>query len=320
MRAGAVHEREFAQVEHHPPRTATANRAACAPAAESSPGPGRRLPAPRSRPDQRSYVSRRRPAARYPRGGRSNQRAARSTSRPPGLVDPRKSGRARPPLWADLTMDALQPPRYSARQTDQRHCSAAEQPPALGDPAVVDEIGQRKDEHPSHDVSGCCWLPLMQPITRQRSHVRAPPGSARASPPETPSAAGTRTNRGRPPTTSAPRARSPAQQTRHHVLLVVGLRAGRPAAVELLQQTHHPVRDRRQHITVRRRRAPGRLTGSQQDRVCPRSEDHPIANVSAHANGEKYLARWGLACRLAREPCAMDKGDDLAPPAPDTPA
>jgi hypothetical protein len=31
---------------------------------------------------------------------------------------------------------------------------------------------------------------------------------------------------------------------------------GRPAAVELLQQTDQPVRDRRQHITARRRRAP----------------------------------------------------------------
>ena len=43
-------------------------------------------------------------------------------------------------------------PAYSARQTDQRHCSAAERPPALGDLVVVDEIGRIEDEDLAHDV------------------------------------------------------------------------------------------------------------------------------------------------------------------------
>jgi hypothetical protein len=216
MRAGAVHEREFAQVEHHPPRTATANRAACAPAAESSPGPGRRLPAPRSRPDQRSCMSRRRPAARYPRGRRSNQRAARSTSRPPGLVDPRKSGRARPPLWADLTMDALQPPRYSARQTDQRHCSAAEQPPALGDPAVSTRSVSARMNTPHTmcpDAAGC------------RSCSRSP-ASGR---------------------TSEHRLEAPA----HHLLkLHPLLEHGRTAAAPQQRLLHAPEAPRSRHVTT----------------------------------------------------------------------
>jgi hypothetical protein len=41
-----------------------------------------------------------------------------------------------------------------------------------------------------------------------------------------------------------------AQHADHQVVVEVGLRSGRAAAVELLQQSDHPVRDRRQHIAM----------------------------------------------------------------------
>jgi hypothetical protein len=41
-----------------------------------------------------------------------------------------------------------------------------------------------------------------------------------------------------------------AQHTDDEVVLVVGLRARRPTAVELLQQRDHPVGNRRQHIAA----------------------------------------------------------------------
>src|SRR5664279_386633 len=44
-----------------------------------------------------------------------------------------------------------------------------------------------------------------------------------------------------------------AQHADHQVVLEVGLRSGRAAAVELLQQGDHPVRDRRQRIAMRLR-------------------------------------------------------------------
>ena len=41
-----------------------------------------------------------------------------------------------------------------------------------------------------------------------------------------------------------------AQHAHHQVILVVGLRPGRPAPVELLQQRHQSVGDRREHVAV----------------------------------------------------------------------
>ena len=190
-------------------------------------------------------------------------------------------------------------------------------PPVLGDLVVVDEIGRRKDEHLSHDVR-MLMVAAHEADHPGRSHAGSPPGSARASPPQTPSAAGSRTSRGRPPTASALRARSPraadTSPSRPRSRTSYGSARGRrtpsadPPSPPRSPSAHHRASEA----------CSGRLTGSQQDRVCSRSQDHPVVNVSAHANGETYIARSVLALRLAREPCAMDKGDDLEPPAPDT--
>ena len=40
------------------------------------------------------------------------------------------------------------------------------------------------------------------------------------------------------------------QHTDDQIVLVVGLRAGRAASVEILQQGHHPIGDRREHISM----------------------------------------------------------------------
>ena len=48
-----------------------------------------------------------------------------------------------------------------------------------------------------------------------------------------------------------------AEQAHDEVVLVVGLRAGRPAAVELLQQRYEPVGDGREHLAVGEGRALG---------------------------------------------------------------
>jgi len=42
-----------------------------------------------------------------------------------------------------------------------------------------------------------------------------------------------------------------AEQAHHEVVLEIGLGPRRPTAVELLEQPHHPVRDRGQHVAVR---------------------------------------------------------------------
>ena len=167
----------------------------------------------------------------------------------------------------------------------------------------------------SHMMSGCCWLPLMKPITRRPVATLDHRLEALAH----------HLLKLHPlldhrPTSAALQQRllhareAPAQQTRHQVVLVIGLRARRPAAVELLQQRHHPDRDRRQHVATARGCA---LDGSRAHSraECARdSEDHPIENRQRTRSGEENIARWVLALRLAREPCAMDKGDDLEPP------
>jgi hypothetical protein len=92
----------------------------------------------------------------------------------------------------------------------------------------------------SHIMSGCCWLPLMKPIT------------------------------GRPEQRLLDAREAAAQHADDEVIRVIRLRARWPAAVELLEQRDHPVRYRGQHITM--------STGASVDRGHPRSLN-PIAET-----------------------------------------
>ena len=153
----------------------------------------------------------------------------------------------------------------------------------------------------SHIMSGSCWLPLMKPITRRpvacsitaskRSritllelHPLLDHGCAAA-------ALEQRLLHAR---------EASAQHADDQVVLVVGLRAGRPAAVELLQQRDHPVRDRGQHVAVVLGLVLDRLVGSQRDGTCSRDEAPDRTRVGAMVSDRSSGSRPSPRARTHR--------------------
>src|ERR1700733_11332795 len=164
----------------------------------------------------------------------------------------------------------------------------------------LDEVGGREDEHLAHHVRVLLIAAhkANHPTTRraldhrfealphQLLKLQALPNDRRAA-----TALQQRLLDAREP---------PAQHAHNKVVLVIGLHAGGPTSIELLQQRDQPVRDRRQHIAMAVRAA--------RDVSWAHSETLEPSCGKGHQNSQKsalcwkHLARWVLALRLAREP------------------
>ena len=106
----------------------------------------------------------------------------------------------------------------------------------------------------SHIRSGCCWLPLMKPITAPAGRLFDHLGEALAH--DLLKLHALLDDRGATPALEQglldPR-EAAAQDAHDQVVLVVGLCAGRASPVELLEQRDQPVGDGREHIPMRAR-------------------------------------------------------------------
>jgi hypothetical protein len=101
----------------------------------------------------------------------------------------------------------------------------------------------------SHIRSGCCWFPLMKPITLRPLAPSITSADAHdllelhALLDHRPAAPSLQQGLLNPRETSA-------QNAHNQIVVVVGLRTGRPMPVELFQQPHKPLRDGRENITT----------------------------------------------------------------------
>ena len=161
-----------------------------------------------------------------------------STARPSWLGEPtsESQNRAADPRWTNPAMVPLGEENTARVNLERTPYAGA----AGSSWSSRRSVGARMKI--SHMMSGSCWLPLMKPITRR------PVASSHDGPEavahhllELQSLLDHRVTAPTVPERSLDPRETAAQQTHDQVVLVVGLRSGGAAAVELLEQPDHPV-------------------------------------------------------------------------------